>query len=209
MFFKFLPSEFNFFDLFEQQADYAIAAARKFKEIVSAKNPVDEAAYQQIHTLEHQADDVSHAIIDQLNKTFITPFDREDIYALTKELDNIVDMFNAIVNRLKIYKLPGGNEKLMEFAAIIELSVLSVASAVKGLHAHKDRKAVLAACVEVNRLENVGDGMRDVFLVNLFDSVRDPIALIKWKEIYENAETILDICEDVVHVVESIIVKQA
>ena len=102
------------------------------------------------------------------------------------------------------------HEKLMEFAAIIELSVTAVASAVKGLHAHKkDNKAVLSACVEVNRLENVGDGMRDVFLANLFETVRDPIALIKLKEIYEDSETMLDICEDVVHVIESIIVKQA
>src|SRR6185295_7845410 len=101
-----------------------------------------------IQSIEHQADDSAHTVIDQLNKTFITPFDREDIHALTKELDNILDMFNTIVNRLKVYKLAGGNKDLMEFASIIELSVGTVAKAVKGLREHKDTKSVLAACVE-------------------------------------------------------------
>jgi len=206
---KFLPREFNFFDLFEKQADYAIDAAKTFKEIISVSAVVDEAAYQKIRTLEHQADDAAHTIMDQLNKTFITPFDREDIHSLTKEMDNILDMFNTITNRLKVYKLPGGNKQLMEFAGIIELSVSSIAKAVKGLRAYKDTKAILDACAEVNRLENVGDGMRDHVLAGLFETAKDPIAIIKWKEIYEDAETMLDICEDVAHVVESILVKQA
>ena len=209
MLFKFLPQEFNFFDLFEEQANYAVTAAKKFKEIVSTPTPADEADYQKIQTIEHQADHATHSIMDHLNKTFITPFDREDIHSLAKELDNILDMFNTIVNRLKVYKLPGGNKRLIEFAAIMEQSIEATASAVKGLRTHKDPKIVRAACIEVNRLENVGDHMRDTALADLFDTVRDPIAVIKWKEIYEDAETMLDICEDVAHVIESILVKQA
>ena len=206
---KFLPREFNFFNLFEQQADYAVEAAGIFREIVASKTTVDEATYQRIQNIERRADDAAHTIIDQLNKTFITPFDREDIHSLTKEMDDILDMFNTIVNRLKVYKLSGGNKDLMEFASIIELSVVTVAKAIKGLRTHKDTKTILDSCVEVNRLENVGDSMRDHVLAGLFESTKDPITLIKWKEIYEDAETMLDICEDVVHVIESIIVKQA
>ena len=209
MLLKFLPQDFNFFNLFEQQADYAVEAAKIFKEIAVSNKTVDEATYQKIQRIEHQADASAHTVIEQLNKTFITPFDREDIHALTKELDDIMDMFNTIVNRLKVYKLAGGNKELMEFASIIELSVGTVAKAVKGLREHKDMKAILAACAEVNRLENVGDNMRDHVLANLFETNKDPIAVIKWKEIYEDAETMLDICEDVVHVIESILVKQA
>ena len=206
---KFLPREFNFFILFEQQADYAVEAAKIFREIVSSKETVTEATYQRIQNIERRADDSAHAIIEQLNKTFITPFDREDIHALAKELDNILDMFNTIVNRLKVYKLGGGNQDLMEFASVIELSIGTVAKAVKGLRSLKDIQTILTSCAEVNRLENVGDGMRDHVLAGLFETAKDPIMLIKWKEIFEDAETMLDICEDVVHVIESIIVKQA
>jgi len=209
MLLKFLPQEFNFFNLFEKQADYAVEASKVFKEIAVSNTIVTEATYQRIQRIEHEADDAAHTVMEQLNKTFITPFDREDIHALTKELDNILDMFNTIVNRLKVYKLAGGNKELMEFASIIELSVIMVAKAVKGLRDHKQVKTILDACVEVNRLENVGDNMRDHVLANLFETTKDAIYIIKWKEIYEDAETMLDICEDVVHVIESILVKQA
>ena len=209
MLIKFLPQNFNFFELFEKQALYAVKAAKIFKEIVSSPAPVDEAAYQRIQSLEHQADEAAHTIMEQLNKTFITPFDREDIHALAKELDDIMDMFNTIMNRLKVYKLPGGNKALMEFTSVIEMAVEGVSSAVLGLRKLKDLKEIRRACAEVNRLENVGDKMRDVVLAKLFETERDPIAIIKWKEIYEDAETMLDICEDVVHVIETIVVKQA
>jgi predicted phosphate transport protein (TIGR00153 family) len=209
LFSKFFPKEFNFFDSFEKQADYAIEGARKLKEIAHAPGLISPEAYKKINDLEHQADQASHSIIDQLNTTFITPFDREDIYALTKELDDILDMINTVVSRIKVYKVSGEDKSFMQFTAVIEESVIAVASAVKGLRTMKNTKDILKSCIEVNRLENVGDKMRDEVLGRLFETEKDPIALIKWKEIYEDAETLLDICEDVVHVVESILVKQA
>ena len=159
--------------------------------------------------IEHQGDDVAHMIIEQLNKTFITPFDREDIHALTKELDNIVDMINNIVGRLRIYNITGVDKNLVEFAVVIEQSVQTVARAVGGLRHIKNVQVVFDACVEVNRLENVGDTMRDRVLMELFATVKNPIEVIKWKDIYQDAETVLDVCEDVAHVVDSIMVKQA
>lgn len=204
---RFFPKDFNFFDLFEKQVDCAIEATKKLKEIVSAKGPITEEAYKQIHDLEHKGDEASHTIIDQLNKTFIAPFDREDIHSLTKELDDIIDMINTIVGRLKVYKIQGGDKILIEFVSMIENSVTHVASAVKGLRDMKNAKNIFKSCIEVNRLENVGDSMRDQVLAQLFENAKDPIQVIKWKEIYEDAETLLDICEDVAHVVESILVK--
>ena len=208
MIFKFLPHEFNFFDLFEEQVACAVSAAKCFKEIASG-GMVDAGAVEKIKDIEHQADDVAHKIIDQLNKTFITPFDREDIHRLAKELDDVVDMINTIVSRLHIYKVKGVNKNLTEFTNVIEESVEAVARAVKGMRDIKHYKAVSEACVEINRLENVGDSMRDQVLAELFEKEKDPIAVIKWKEIYQDAETVLDICEDVAHVVDSILVKQA
>jgi len=208
MIFKFFPREFNFFDLFEKQVSCAVEAARFFKEVVS-QGCVSEDTLSKMAAIEHQGDDVAHTIIAQLNKTFITPFDREDIHSLTKELDDIVDMLNTIVSRLRIYNITGVDKNLVEFAVVIEQSVQAVARAVGGLRHIKNVRVVFDACVEVNRLENVGDTMRDRVLVELFATVKDPIAVIKWKDIYEDAETVLDVCEDVANVVDSIMVKQA
>ncbi|MFZ5806332.1 MAG: DUF47 domain-containing protein [Verrucomicrobiota bacterium] len=206
---KFLPKEFDFFNLFEQQVGFALEAAKKFKEIAATEGLLTEASYREIEDIEHRADKVTHSIIAQLNKTFITPFDREDIYALTKELDNIVDMIDSIVNRLKVYRISGGNKNLIQFAGIIEQSVIAVAATMKGLRAMKNSDSVMEAFVEVNRLENIGDDMRDGVLAELFETVKDPIEVIKWKDIYIDAEEVTDICEDVAHLVESILVKQS
>lgn len=208
MFFKFLPKEFNFFDLFDKQVGYAVDAAVHFKKILS-NGPIDEASHQRMREIEHQGDDVAHTIIDQLNKTFITPFDREDIHALAKELDDVIDMINTIVNRLVVYKIGHTDKNLIEFASVIEESIRALACAVTGMRDMKHSKAVSDACVEINRLENVGDSMRDAVLAELFEKEKDPIVVIKLKEIYQDAETVLDICEDVAHVVGSILVKQA
>ncbi len=208
MFLKFFPKDFNFFKLFEQQVGHAVEAARFFKEVVS-HNGVNEDILSKMAAIEHQADDVAHTIIEQLNKTFITPIDREDIHALTTRLDDVVDMINTIVSRMRIYNITGVDKNLVEFAKVIEESVQALAVAIGGLRNIKNVKVVFDACVEVNRLENVGDTMRDRVLMELFSTVKDPIAVIKWKDIYVDAETVLDVCEDVAHLVDSIMVKQA
>jgi predicted phosphate transport protein (TIGR00153 family) len=208
MFGNFLPKNFNFFDLFEKQAEFGVAAASHFSALVS-KGSVDDEAIEKMQTIEHDGDDAAHAILAQLNKTFITPFDREDIHTLAKELDDVTDMINTIISRMKIYKLTGVNKNLVAFAAVIESSVKEVSRAVKGMRHIKNSQLVSDSCVEINRLENVGDSMRDASLAELFETEKDPIAVIKWKEIYQDAETVLDICEDVAHVVESILLKQA
>lgn len=208
MSFSFLPREFNFFDLFEKQVSFAVDAARYFKEL-TLNGSFDDEAVKKIGDIEHQGDEATHIIIDQLNKTFITPFDREDIHRLAKELDDVIDMITTIVRRMKTYKLTGVNKHLIEFASVISDSVAGVDCAVKGMRHLKHIKSVKEACVEINRLENVGDTMRDKVLSELFEKEKDPIAVIKWKEVYQDAETVLDICEDVAHVVDSILVKQA
>jgi hypothetical protein len=208
MFAMLLPKEFNFFDLFDKQADCALDAAGRFKELVT-NGTLEDELIQKVKDVEHQGDDLTHDILNRLNKTFITPFDREDIHTLAKELDDVIDMIYTIANRMKVYKLEGIDKNLVLFAVVIEDSVRAVACAVKGLRNMKNLKSVTDACVEINRLENVGDTMRDTMLAELFENSKDPFALIKWKEIYQDAETVLDICEDVAHVVQSILVKQA
>jgi uncharacterized protein len=206
--FSFLPKDENFFVLFSKQAALAVAAATLFMEVTS-KGMYDEEAVQQMRSLEHQADEVTHEIIERLNKTFITPFDREDIYDLTKELDSVIDMIYTITNRMRVYKINEVNHDLVEFSKVIDKSVRALTVAIESLKDTKRPQLALDSCIEVNRLENIGDNMRDAILGRLFESGMDPINLIKWKEIFQFAETVLDICEDVAHVVESIIVKQA
>jgi uncharacterized protein Yka (UPF0111/DUF47 family) len=208
MILSFFIRQFNFFDRFEEQTSHAVEAARFFKEVV-AQDRVSDEMLSKMALIEHQGDNAAHTIIAQLNRTFITPFDREDIHALSMEIDDVTDMINNIVRRLRVYDIIGVDKNMVEFAEVIEQSVRAMATAVRGLRHIKSVRVVFDACVEVNRLENVGDVMRDRVLADLFTTVKDPIVVLKWKDIYQDAETVLDVCEDVVHVVDSIMVKQS
>jgi predicted phosphate transport protein (TIGR00153 family) len=208
MILRFFVNRFNFFDLFEEQVGHAVEAACFLKE-VTAEGQVTEEMLNRMAYIEHQGDNAAHTIIAQLNKTFVTPFERQDIHALAMELDDITDMIHNIVSRLRVYDITGVDRNLVEFAAVIEQSVRAVSRAIGGLRHNKNARVVFDACVEVNRLENIGDAMRDRVLTELFATAKDPILVLKWKDIYQDAETVLDVCEDVVHVVDSILVKQA
>lgn len=208
MILQFFPKKVDFFALFEKQVAQAVEAAKYFRAITE-QGTFGETEVTTIHTIEQRADDAAHAIINELNKAFITPFDREDIHNLAIELDDISDMLYTIVSRLKVYKISGINPNLVKFAQVIEESVLAVEKAIRGMHDLKHLNAVAETCMEINRLENIGDAMRDDMLTDLFEHEKDFIAVIKWKEIYQEAETVLDICEDVAHRVQSLLLKQA
>lgn len=206
--FSLLPKEYLFFDLFDQMAERAAEAARCFREF-SVAGTFDHAAIEKMHLIEESCDDVTHEIIDRLNRTFVTPFDREDIYSLAHEFDSVVDLIQAITNRMLLYKLNNvKNDDLIRFAELIERSVEHLANAVRGLRDLKQSVKISASCIEVNRLENLGDQLRDEVLSKLFDNAPDPMHVIKWKDIYMEAETVLDKCEDVANIAASILIKQ-
>jgi uncharacterized protein Yka (UPF0111/DUF47 family) len=162
-----------------------------------------------MHFIEERCDDVTHEIIDRLNRTFITPFDREDIYSLAHEFDSVVDIIQAMTNRMFLYNLHNTkNEDLIRFAELIERSVDHLSNAVRGLRNLKQATKISNCCIEVNRLENLGDHLRDEVLSKLFDNAPDPLNVIKWKDIYMEAETVLDKCEDVANIAASILIKQ-
>lgn len=207
MAFSLLPREVKFFDLFDRQSEMILSAAACFKEMIHSGS-FDEDRINKMRDIEHAADDITHDIIKNLNITFITPFDREDIHALAHELDNVVDTLYTTSKRLRLYKLNEINDDLIQFFDIIEQSTNALTKALNGLRNSKHPKQMLDYCIEVHRLENVGDHYRDSVIQKLFENTTDPITIIKWKEVYECAETILDICEDVAHVIESIMVKQ-
>lgn len=208
MVFGLFPKTVDFFELFDKQTDCLVEAGTFFKNFVLS-GTLDEVSIRKMHDIEHNGDKVAYAIIDQLNKSFITPFDREDIHELAKVMDDIVDILRTIVNRMRVYKLTGVDSHLVQFGALIDESIMNVACAVKGLRNSKLSKDIVKSCIEINRLEKQGDNMRDLALANLFENSKEPLLIIKMKEIYEDAETVLDICKDVAHVVEAILVKQA
>ena len=207
MWFNFFPKDVNFFELFEKQSLYNVQAAEAFRIAVSG-GTLDMEALGRIVKLEAEADQAAHAVIMHLNKSFITPFDREDIHSLTKALDDIIDMMNTISNRLQVYKITDVKKNLIEFALVMEASAKAIDTAVKGLKDMKNYDLVMAACMEISRLENISDSMRDTALAGLFENEKDPVVVIKWKELYEFMESAVDYCEDVANTVEGIIIEQ-
>lgn len=208
MSFRLLPKEFEFFDMFDKLALLAVDASLYFKSLTIEGNFHDQSI-SRMQDLEHAADDVTHDIINKLNKTFITPFDREDIHALAHEMDSIIDLLLTLTNKMRIYKLTQPNQYLIQFSEIIESSVNALQKAIMSLREFKKPQAIFEYCIEVNRLENVGDQLRNMVIADLFENNKDPLYIMKWKEIIQDAETTLDQCEDVANIVQTILVKQA
>ena len=205
MAFRLIPREEKFFDLFEQQAANIVVAAGVLEELV-LDYPDAKAKVQRIRDLEHAGDTLTHELVKRLNTTFITPIDREDIYALASRLDDVLDLIDAVADRLLLYRISEPTQGSVDMAKIIVKTAEETDRAVHCLRTlspfyHKH-------CVEVNRLENEADRRLRDLLAALFDCT-DPIEIIKWKELYETMEEVTDRCEDVVNVIEEITLKNA
>ncbi len=203
---SFLPKEEKFFVFLTQQAENVMKASAFFKAAIK-DGVLDEAEVKKIRDLEHEGDTLAHEITDMLNRTFITPIDREDIYDLANSLDDVLDLLNAMAGRMKLYKLNPKDEHFAQFIDLIDQAAEALANAVRHMPDTKRQRRVLDYCIEVNRLENLGDTLREKAISHLFENEKDPITVIKWKEIYESAEGALDNCEHVTKLIESIMVK--
>ena len=161
---------------------------------------------RQIEKLEHIGDEITHQIFQDVSTTFITPFDREDIHKLATSLDDVLDFIHAAAERLTMYKITTAPPAAAELAQIIVRQAEELASAVSLLEKHDH---VLDHCVEVNRLENEADQVARESIAKLFEREKDPIALIKLKELYEVLETATDKAEDAANVLEGVVLKSA
>jgi predicted phosphate transport protein (TIGR00153 family) len=208
MAFSLIPKEEKFFELFELQAEHAVDAAKAFKDLAGNFAP-DSDIFARLEDIEHEADITTHEVHDRLNRTFVTPFDREDIHALAGELDDIVDLVESISTRMRLYRVDRSTDDLRELADILWRAALDVRKAISELKNPDKKRRVLDHCIEINRLENAGDRALDAAIGRLFQGAPDPLEVIKWKEIYEGAEAAIDKCEDVANIIESILVKQA
>lgn len=208
MFGRFLPQEMGFFALFNESGDHMVAAVHEFKRLLD--NPQEmESRSRTIKELEHKADDVTHRTMMLLHRTFITPLDREDIHALIKTMDDILDFIDAAAQRLYLYEVRHIPESMHRLTEITIESVQLVKKLVGLLTNLKQTDELLKTCVEINRLENDADMVLRASVAQLFREEQDLRLLIKLKEIYELLETVTDRCEDVANVVESIVLEYA
>ena len=206
--FPFMPREEKFFRLFEDSAQNMMKTAEELNGLVdtweNVKGRVDE-----ITRLEHEGDTITHQIMAQLHRTFVTPFDREDIALLAKSLDDVVDFIHAAADAMLIYKIDQPSQRAKELADIIVQAAAEVERALRQLQHNKQLKQVLERCVEINRLENMADRVFRAALAELFDDSMDIAQVIKWRDIYEYMESATDRCEDVANVLEGVALKHA
>ncbi|MBI2852442.1 MAG: DUF47 domain-containing protein [Chloroflexi bacterium] len=205
---SFLPREKKFFDLFEESAQNVVRIAQKLKELVDSWNEV-EGTVGEISELEHVGDTITHQIMRQLHRTFVTPFDREDIALLAHSLDDIADFIQAAADAMLIYKVARPGEKVRELADIIVQSAEEVRKAMPELRGSSELRHILTHCVEINRLENLADRVTRAAIGELFDNTTNIPDIIKWREIYEHMESATDRCEDVANVLEGVALKHA
>ena len=206
--FPFIPRESKFFDLIEGSAQNMVKAAQGLKELVNNWEDVGQKVAA-INELEHCGDSITHEIIAQLHRTFVTPFDREDIALLTQTMDDVVDFIHDATNAMLIYKIEGATDRAKEMADIIVQAAVEIEKAVPHLRNRSELQQVLPHCVELNRLENMADQAYRSALGELFDDSSDLAYIIKWREIYEHMESVADRCEDVANVLEGVALKHA
>ncbi len=200
---RLIPRESKFFRMFAEVSQNLTQGTRLLQDIL--KSPANmEPRLDQLQEIEHRGDEMTHGIITALNQTFITPFDREDIHRLTSSLDDVLDYVNAAGVRLRLYKIKSPPSIAAELAAMIVEQSEELAQGVSLL---EKNKLVLEHCVEVHRLENEADRLSRKAIADLFDNEKDPIHLIKIKELYEVLETATDKAEDAANVLEAVALK--
>ena len=203
---RLLPREEEFFELFTEVAKRNIEAAARLRDLFEApperRGPIVEA----IKRLEHEADQVTHEVVNRLDRTFITPLDREDIHQLASDLDDVMDAIDGVAKRAQIFRLGTAPAGVRQLTDVIMRMTAVLGEAVGHLKQGDD---VMQHAVEAKKLEEEGDAIYHESLGRLFEKERDAIEIIKWKEIYDNLERTLDESEDVANVLESITLKHA
>ncbi|MFC2022758.1 DUF47 domain-containing protein [Chloroflexota bacterium] len=207
--FPFLPREDKFFDLFEQSARNMVKVAQSLKELVDTWQDIEQKI-NEISELEHHGDNLTHQVIAQLHRSFITPFDREDIALLAHSMDDVTDFIHAAADAMLIYNVSKPTQRARELADIIVQATLEVERAMPRLRrSGAELKHILDHCVEINRLENMADRVYRAALAELFTDSKDIPHVIKWREIYGHMESATDRCEDVANVLEGVALKHA
>jgi predicted phosphate transport protein (TIGR00153 family) len=209
--FSLIPREQVFFDLLEHSAATVHDGATKIAEMFTVFDRLDERA-KAIKDVEHEGDRLTHEMIERLNKTFVTPLDREDLHALACRLDDILDHIDTAATRAVLYKLDKTSEDARALAVCIERATSVIKDAIPRLRRLSSRsttEALLKSCIDLHTLENEGDRIEQHALARLFEDKLEPLEVIKWKDIYTDLEAATDSAEDVANCIESIVLKNA
>jgi predicted phosphate transport protein (TIGR00153 family) len=206
-----LPKDDRFFNYFEKDVENLLLAATVFKELMTNTISKEERSQKirKIEELEHKGDEVTHQIYSELGKTFITPFDREDIHELASKLDDILDYIQGAATRIILYRVETILPEMEKLAALVYDAVYELHQAIPHLRDFRSVERIREGLVKINSIENEADDLFERAIANLFDTCRDPIELIKLKELLVSLETATDQCEDASNAIESIIVKHA
>ncbi|HKA57729.1 MAG TPA: DUF47 family protein [Gemmatimonadales bacterium] len=203
---RLLPREEEFFALFIEVANRNKEAVEYLRQLFQAEPDRRTPHVEAIKRLEHEADQVTHEVVNRLDRTFITPLDREDIHQLASDLDDVMDAMDGTARRAQIFRLGVSPQGVLRLVDVLIEMMTALSEAVNRLKKGDD---VMRYCVEAKKLEEQGDAIYHESLGQLFEKERDAIELIKWKEVYDNLEATLDQAEDVANVVESITIKHA
>ncbi len=206
MFNRFLPKDEDFYGLLEEIANLVIEGAEHLKRLLEDYTNV-EAKLQELESLEHACDRVTHTAINRLNGAFITPFDREDIHKLVITLDDVLDNTEAAAQRMEMCRIKKPTEDAQKMSRIILDQSIRIHKAINALRDMKNYNEILDHCVEIHRLENESDIIMKRAISHLFDVEKDPIELMRMKEVYENLEIVSDRCEAVANMIQGIAVK--
>lgn len=202
--FSLIPKEEQYFSFFSQMTSFIYDAAKALVEMVEDKGETYVDHLKRIKAIERDCDDLTHSISMKLNKSFITPFDREDIYLLSGALDDIVDLIDDAARAMVMYDVQGSTPHARQFADIIQRMAVQLHEVVSML---AKPHGITPRLVELHRLENEGDETYYNAIADLFRDSTDPLNVIKWKDIYEKLEAAIDRCENVANIIESVIIK--
>jgi len=203
--FRLIPKEERFYDDFTAMAEQIRHGAELLESMMASDPPLWDKA-DEIKEVEHKCDFLTHEIIQRLNRTFVTPLDREDIYTLARSLDDVMDAIDASATIVRLYNIETLRPGARELTRLVRDSVEQIVCALRAL---EKRKGVAECAVEINRLENEADRAHQAAVQALFKDEKDAVAIIKWKEILDFLEQATDRCEDVANVLEGVVVKHA
>jgi predicted phosphate transport protein (TIGR00153 family) len=198
----------TFYEMFEKAAMNISTGAKALDDFMKSYPKAIEEKAKLIKDIEHAGDMITHQTIEMLNKTFVTPIDREDIHQLVSKLDDILDLMDSAGSRLSLYKVESITPEAKSFGELLIKATTIICEAIKTMRNMQKHPEILKCCVDIHTIENEGDQLLREAMVNLFQT-NDPIKVIKWKEIYQNLETATDCCEDVANVIEGIVLKYA
>lgn len=201
--FSLFPRDEDFFALFRKQSAFVRQASGMLHEMVTQFDRLEERA-RQLKAVEHEADQVAHELLARLNKTFITPIEREDIHDLASNLDDVVDSVEALASRLVLFRIRQSTPEATKLTEIIAAAGAQIDEAITRL---KNSGELNPYLVEINRLENEADGVSRQALADLFAGPHEVLDILRWREIYGRMENAADKCEDVADTIEAIILK--